>query len=422
MPKLRPISFGARLLLLALTALAASALPAQPSVAPPILTRAAAVREDAAVYAGQHLVSLAEAVRRLRIQEASVPDTDRIAAEFRDRLAGISIEDSPAYRIVVLLTGAEQVPDRTLHLAGSEVTVAFRTGARATHAQAIAAMRRHLIDLRSELPGARGAGYDQRTGEVVLLVRPEDAEKFGVAAIRARAEQVGSVPVRVEINALRESNMAVAGGGLIDGANPADGRRYRCTSGFVVTDGTRDAIATAAHCPDDVVYRDLNGAAIPLPFESQNGLAYQDVQINLSPERLQPLFYSDRKAGQLRKLSSWRNLASTRAGDFVCHWGESSGYSCGEVELTDYAPPGTLCGGPCEPTWVTVQGPGCIAGDSGGPAFSGTTAFGIAKGINRSLSGGCNFYYYMSTDYLPPPWRLLTTGRGSSSHQREARK
>ena len=76
------------------------------------------------------------------------------------------------------------------------------------------------------------------------------------------------------------------------------------------------------------------------------------------------------------------------------------GYSCAEVQLTDYAPPGTLCGGPCEPTWVTVPGPSCIAGDSGGPVFIGTTAFGIAKGINRTQSGACNFYYYMSTDYF----------------------
>jgi len=334
-----------------------------------------------------------------------VPATDAIAAEFSDRLAGISIEHSPEYRIIVLLTGDAPVAGRTLHVARSEIAVLFRTGAIATHAQAVAAMRKHLIDLRSDLPGARGAGYDQRTGEVVLLVRSEDAAQFGLAAIKARAEQISGVPVRVTVNDLRETNMSVSGGGLIDGEGP-DGRRYRCTTAFVVTDGTRDGIATAAHCPDEVVFRDSDGSAIPLPFVSQDGVAYRDVQINLSPRPEQPLFYSDRKAGSLRELTSWRNVASTRAGDFVCHWGESSGYSCGEVELTDYAPPGTLCGGPCEPTWVTVPGPGCVAGDSGGPVFSGTTAFGIAKGINRRASGQCNFYYYMSTDYLPTPWRL----------------
>ena len=80
------------------------------------------------------------------------------------------------------------------------------------------------------------------------------------------------------------------------------------------------------------------------------------------------------------------------------------------VELTDYAPPDDLCGGPCSPTWITVKGPSCIPGDSGGPVFSGEVALGIAKGINRDDRGRCLFYYYMSTDYLPPPWRVLTAG------------
>ena len=57
------------------------------------------------------------------------------------------------------------------------VPVVFRTGAEATHAEAVAAMRRHLIDLRTDLPNSRGAGYDQRTGEVVLLVTSADAQR-----------------------------------------------------------------------------------------------------------------------------------------------------------------------------------------------------------------------------------------------------
>jgi hypothetical protein len=51
-----------------------------------------------------------------------------------------------------------------------------------------------------------------------------------------------------------------------------------------------------------------------------------------------------------------------------------------------------------------------MQGDSGGPVFIGDVAFGLAKGINRDDSGRCLFYYYMSTDYLPAPWRVLTNG------------
>ena len=376
---------------------------AAPAFAQPVQTQAEAIADDATQYAAQFGVTLDEAVRRLRAQQASVPETDAIAREFADRLAGISIEHVPQYQVVVLLTGREPVADRLF----AGVPIVFRTGAKVTHREAVDAMRKHLIDLHTELPAARGAGYDQRTGEVVLLVTSTDAERFGVDAIRARAEQVGGVSVRIVVNALIETNLSVDGGGRVEGINSVTGRRNVCTSGFVVTDGTRSGIATAAHCPDELTYQDRDGSIVPLAFAGQWGLAYQDVQVNLSADATLPFFYSNRGAGTLRRLVSWRNAGATRAGDFVCHYGESSGYSCATVELTDYAPPGELCGGPCSPTWVTVKGPNCIPGDSGGPVFSGGVAFGIAKGVNRTSTGRCLFYYYMSTDYLPPPWRLL---------------
>lgn len=386
---------------------AALALSTAVAYAQPVQTQAEAIAEDAAQYAAQFRVTLEEAQRRVAAQQASVVTTDAIAREFADRLAGISIDNGANYSISVLLTGSEPVADRS----ANGVPIIFRTGAKATHAQAVAAMRKHLIDVRLELPGARGAGYDQRTGEVVLLVTPGDAQRFGVDSIRARAEQLSGVPVRIVVNQLIESNMSVIGGGLVEGTNLLTNRRNRCTSGFVVTNGEIQAITTAAHCPDELTYIERDGASsAPLPMIGSWGLGYRDVQINGSTDSPEPLFYSNRGAGSLRKVATWRNVAGTRAGEFVCHYGESSGYSCAPVELTDYAPPGDLCGGPCSPTWVTVKGPSCIPGDSGGPVFSGEVALGIAKGINRDEGGRCLFYYYMSTDYLPPPWRLLTVG------------
>jgi streptogrisin C len=374
--------------------------------AQPVQSEAEALADDAAQYAAQFSVAPDEALRRLKAQEASVAATDGIAREFAARLAGISIQHSPDFRIVVLLTGGDPVPERD----AAGVPVVFRTGAKATHAQALEALRKHLIDFRTDLPNARGAGYDQRTGEVVLLVTREDASRLGLEAIRARAERVGGVPVRVVINELNESNMGVNGGGRVEGLNLQTNRRNLCTTAFVITNGETNAITTAAHCPDELTYVDRDGTSVVLPMIGSWGAAYRDVQINGSAQSPEPLFYSNRGAGTLRQLVSWRNVASTRAGDFICHYGESSGYSCATVELTDYAPPGDLCGGPCFPTWVTVRGPSCVPGDSGGPVFSGEVAFGIAKGVNRASSGQCLFYYYMSTDYLPLPWRLLTVG------------
>jgi streptogrisin C len=381
------------------------------SSAQPVQTRVEALADDAEQYAAQFGVTPAEALRRLKAQQESVAATDAIVREFAGRLAGISIEHSPEYRIVVLLTGMQPVADRS----AAGVPIVFQTGAKATHAQALAALRKHLIDLTTDLSNARGAGYDQRTGEVVLLVTREDAKRFGIETIRARAERLGGVPVRVVLNDLKESNMTVEGGGRVEGLNTLTKRRNLCTTAFVVTNGETTAITTAAHCPDQLTYVDPDGNTAELPLIGSWGAAYQDVQINGSPDSPEPLFYSNRGAGTQRRVVSWRNVASTRAGDFLCHYGESSGYSCSTVDLTDYAPPGELCAGFCSPTWVTVKGPNCIPGDSGGPVFSGEIAFGIAKGVNRAGSGECLFYYYMSTDYLPAPWRVLTAAMAKRS-------
>jgi len=228
-----------------------------------------------------------------------------------------------------------------------------------------------------------------------------------LAAIRSQAEALTGVKVRFDLADRAAGNLSLAGGARIVGVHSLDGQRYACTTGFAVTDGTRTGIATAAHCPDEVVYQDPDGGTVPLAFAGQWGARTQDVQINVSPNKQEPLFYADRRQGALRTLAGTRSRLSTRAGEWLCHYGESSGYSCAEVELTQFAPPGELCAGACAPTWVSVRTNDCRRGDSGGPVFSGDIAFGITKGGSGGRGTKCNFYFYMSTDFLPVGWRLL---------------
>src|SRR5438874_12351105 len=91
---------------------AAAALITGNTRAQPVQTQAEALADDAIQYAAQFGVPPDEALRRLRAQQASVAATDAIRGEFVGRLAGISIEHSPEYRIVVLLAGSEAVADR----------------------------------------------------------------------------------------------------------------------------------------------------------------------------------------------------------------------------------------------------------------------------------------------------------------------
>jgi len=366
-----------------------------------------ALVQDAEGYARDHAVTLSEAMRRLQAQEESVAATDRIASQFRDRLAGISIEHEPAYRIVVLLTGSTPVADEIVAAGGMAVPIVFRTGAAATRDQVLAAIQLYRDQILAALPAPAGLGFDQRSGELVVRAKSAAMRGQDMDALTAQLAGMAGVPVRIDRLDRSDSDMAATGGARVEGISAVTGGRAACTTGFVVKDATRTGVVTAAHCPYSLTFIDQGGARIPLEFAGAWGARYQDVQVQVSADPLEPLFYADSSKSVARPVTSWRNRASTRAGDVVCHRGEKTGYSCAEVEMTDYAPPGSLCGGPCDPVWVTVAGPSCKAGDSGGPVFNGTVAFGILKGGSYRRDGGCDFYYYMSTDYLPEGWTLL---------------
>ena len=372
-----------------------------------VQTSAEALAQDAAVYARRYGVNVGQAVLRLRALQASAAVTDAIRQTFRERLVGVSIDHAPVLRVVVLLTGTVPVTETIIVVDGLVLPIVFRTGAPTTGDDVIRAMLQRGPELNALLPQNRGMGLDARSGELVVLIRALDAARPDLIALRERAEVLTGVKVRFDLADRAIANLALVGGARVVGVHPGDGKRYACTTGFAVTDGNRTGIVTAAHCPDDVTYQDPEGGTIPLQFAGQWGARTQDVQVHIGPGGQKPLFYADRRQGTLRTLAGARSRLSTRAGEWVCHYGESSGYSCAEVELTQFAPPGLLCGGACAPTWITVRTHDCRSGDSGGPVFSGDIAFGITKGGSGRRGTRCNFYFYMSTDFLPAGWRLL---------------
>lgn len=370
----------------------------------------AALARDAATWAAVAGLPADEAERHLRAQTATIAVTDAITAEFGDRLAGIAVEHRRGYLIRVLLTGAEPVPDRRLVAGGMEVAIEFRTGALATRAQLLTALTKHQAAIRASLRRPPGLAVDQRIGALAVLVAADEGPR---EELEQRIADLTGVPVVVR-RLDQAANSAIEGGARVVGTSPVDGKRYACTTGFVVTDGARNGLVTAAHCPDDLAYVQPDRTQLPLSFVGQWGWSFQDVQLHLAPETLgaalAPVFYADSAKTIRRPVTGARPRASTRAGDVVCHRGERTGYSCAEVEYVDFAPSGDLCGGPCAPTWVAVAGPSCRSGDSGGPVFDGTVALGLVKGSSTRADGVCSMYYYQSTDYLPDGWRVLTAG------------
>ena len=371
-----------------------------------------ALDRDAVAVAPRLAIPPDVARRHLQLQQASVAATQALADRYSDRLAGVAIVHRPDFGIVILLTGDAAVPDTVIDAGGTPVRVTFRVGAGVRLTDLIQAITAYQGAIRASLASPPGLGVDQRTGELVAVVSGRDVAREGHDALRDRLAALAHVPVRLRVvdQPTRDmtDGLGIEGGGRMIGRVPGDTHRYLCTAGFAVTDGTRMAMTTAAHCPDDLSMRDAGGQERMLAFAGQWGWGNQDVQLNASVDPLAPLFFADTAKAVSRPVTGASPRAGTRAGDIVCHRGERTGYSCSEVELTDFAPAGDLCGGACLPTWTTVGGPSCKGGDSGSPVFLGTTAYGILKGGSYRTDGSCAFYFYMSTDYLPTGWRLLT--------------
>jgi hypothetical protein len=369
----------------------------------PVETPAQALTADAAEYAKRYDVDAVEAVRRLRAQEASVPLMARLAEAYRGRLAGVVVQHRPDYRLLLVVTGPA-APDVQVATAPYDVPVIVRSGALATRDQILAAIALHQADLRAALSSPPGLAPDPETGTLLVLVRGGDIGPDPTATA-ARLQAIAGVPVEVRNWGDASTDLALAGGGRVIGHDGSDPRRFVCTGGYALTDGTRDALATAAHCPDQLSVIERDGTETPTTMTGAWGAATQDVQLHDAGVRLLPDFHGDDRAS-VRVVQGSRSARLTRAGDWVCHQGQRTGYSCAAVRFPDFAPPGDLCAGPCPATWVAVAGPRCRGGDSGGPVFLGTTAFGLVKG-ETSQDGRCELYYYMPVDFLPAGWRLL---------------
>jgi streptogrisin C len=390
-----------RWLFVALASVSGTARAADPLVQ----TSGQALLQDAVAIAPRLGITTDEALARIKALAATVSTTDRIRTQYRDRLAGLFVEHGPTMRIVVLLTGVTAPAGFTVDADGLAVPVEFRPGAVATRDQVLAAIDAHRAAISSAVRGVRGIGHDPRSGSLLLIVRPSPLLP-PVAEIERQVTQIAGVPARVRLLSASIENLAAIGGGRVEGV--VDGRRYYCTTGFVVRDDTQTGITTAAHCADDMTYRGPDGEERRLTLLGSWGAAYRDIQIHGGGGPATPLMFADRDRTVVRSVTGWRTRPQTRSGDIVCLRGESSGYACSLVDLPDFAPPGELCGGLCSASWVTVAGPACRHGDSGAPVFVGTTALGTLKAGAFLPGGGCAFYYYMSTDYLPDGWRIVT--------------
>lgn len=360
---------------------------------------------DARAYATDVGVSVSEARQRLRMQQKLGKVLALLEEVNRDRFAGAWIEHSPYLQIVMRLTGHEPVePWQASMVVNNAVPLVIKTGSKNTLAEQLDIIKTATPALKKELPELAGTDVDVKTGEVVLMMNKGSAAELSQHSMLSRLSELQSpkvnnlldLPLRVE-----QIDAPVGDGHTRGGANLSS-----CTSGFVAKNASGvTGYLTAGHCGNSQTYSEFGGTSYSSTFISEIRDANQDVQLHSTSHIEYPHFYAS-STSVYRELTSRTTRASQSVGGYVCHRGKTTGYSCGYIDSKTYQPTyANACNGvTCSSVWIRVSGDNlkCFPGDSGGPWFIGTSAYGMYKGQSSSgtSASDCNWAIYMASNYF----------------------
>ncbi|HYW13457.1 MAG TPA: S1 family peptidase [Longimicrobium sp.] len=323
------------------------------------------IQQDAAAYASQFGVSPQEGARRLQLQDAVAALNARLTEEQAGTFAGLSIEHTPEFRVVARFTrkGQETIQP---YLSPALAQVVQVEPARFTLQQL-----EHRLQVSYDR--VRKAGIPAAGGVDVRANRAEVHVQRGRSAAARGLVTEGDASV-VEVEHLPQEEISMYGGLSISG----------CTSGFTVRNsaGTR-GISTAGHCGNS---QTLSGVALTFRGEAYSGSF--DVQWHNASGHTYP--NTIKVSTSTRSITGTRARTSQAVGSQVCKQGRTTGYTCGTINTISYCASGAC-------TWVRVAGNGTNlseGGDSGGPWFSGNTAYGShTYGIGNDSA-------YMPIDYF----------------------
>lgn len=337
-------------------------------------------RQTAAeIYANDFGVSVDEALRRLDRQSELSALLDQLTTAESSRLAGSGFSHAPAFEAWIFLKGTDVASHAAKQIADAHPDLTIRTGASYT--------RDELLQLAAELSGRTqtshtmsdsiradmtGIGIDQRNNKVVVSIEPAKFNLYSTSDLPSEvAASVTFVAERAPVHEYIRGGQSVGG----------------CTSGFAVADDSDPddrGMTTAGHCswPDDMHGHDVtvvrarhNSRVDALWFRPDDA----DVEVR-----------DDYRCGHNNNaICDLTDVDYTPEEDrFVCHYGKTTGYSCGTIADATFQPPASYCPGPhCNATFIKITGSSLLAcgGDSGGPWFA---SGGVAIGVH---SGSANF-------------------------------
>ncbi|WP_343652136.1 S1 family peptidase [Stenotrophomonas sp.] len=339
-------------------------------------------------YADTYRTSTKEATQRLAASRDAGRLQRRIATENPETFAGLYIEHSPEFQIVVLFT---KDPER--HLAKYtqsrlySAKVAPRSLEMLLAAQEEAGERLSRSGIRFE------SGIDIRRSEVELRV---------LDARRTR-EVLTELLAATDFIRIHETTGFPQPTALIGGTKVSGPRRH-CTMGFnVVEHDTRElGIVTAGHCDNNLTY---SNSTLQLLYQDESDAGNYDVQWNKqrvigTPKQQRNEIVVE---GSPETIISETASADLAVGMPVCKSGATTGHTCGEVADINAA---TEDYNGLPASYVRAMNADDLemnaAGDSGGPVFSGEAGHRSAYGIVHARGAGdrINHLYFMPIERL----------------------
>lgn len=302
-----------------------------------------------------------------------------------------------------------------------------------------------LAGRKESIPGFQIAFVDEINGNVRILTTAQ------VTDAQAReVRQLVKVPVEFEFTPTGLVPVANMRGGskLYSSSTATSASARTCMTSFGVRHGSittstgaaMTGMMTAAHCtaatnviaddgrnytlthgPADDTRGTLNETDLMFVHGANNnpvglGTFYYDGTTNL-----RAVAGTQSRGGTAVGSGTWNQVTGTAVGSYICHLGQTSlgsttsMQSCGEVISVNATSSGSQTGGYFVLVRNTQSGKGtvrtsgtgtlrCYQGDSGGPWFAGTIAYGVMSACawvnNITNSDQAAYSIYTSTDYF----------------------
>ena len=273
----------------------------------------------------------------------------------------------------LVVTVVDQASAATVRAAGAEPKLVSRS------ATQLASVTAGL----NKFAGTVGTAWatDPATNQVVLTVTKE-ASGAKLSALLAAANTYGSA-VRVERTADTLST-------LISGGDAIYGGQYRCSLGFNVRSGSTYYFLTAGHC-GAVASTWYSNSGHTTTLGTNVGYSFPGNDYALVKYTNSAITVSGAVGSQ-----DITSAATPTVGQTVYRRGSTTGTHSGTVTAlnatVNYAE-GTVTG--MIRTSVCAE-----AGDSGGPLYSGTVAYGLTSGGSGNCTSGGTTYYQPVTEAL----------------------